>query len=435
MSLSTPVYLKDLGLSGDAKSIDQIREEFKKYGIKVSYSPDEKDRRVIFSATKQQRHSPKFDAFVAECNGLVLRSDTWQPLVIPPKTFKSNVDADVINVGIARNEYDILEAVDGTMISLYFYSNSWRISTAKGFDVTRLKWNGIAYNQVLKEVLRACHIDVAKFYESLDKAQCYTFCFTHPVFHPFWKTRDDNMKIVFVQSANLTTWQSSTKNPFDSIPSQTKLGKVKNIRELFRELPKTLDNYVKTGAINFGYILRLKDDADGASPEQITYSNVFLESRLLQTIRHMYYDGRHNIAARAKKYDLETYIVVNAFLDRQINVRFLQLFPQYTSHFRDLEAISVKLVSSMLDMIAEDRKEDPPDAQDFERASAGFLINELGKVYTVDVKSRDSTRTVSSFVLNKDYVDIFYRLYTDRAEPEPCISTPVAKEAAASASK
>ena len=416
MSLVTSEYLKEQSLSGDDASIDKIRSDFKQYGIKVSYSPDEKDRRVIFSATKQQRQV-EFDQFVSECNGLVLRAGTWQPLVIPPRTFKSNVQADVVNAGIARGEYDIAEAVDGTMINLYFYENAWRISTTKGFDVTYLKWNTRVYLDVFKEVLETCGVDVDAFYASLDQCTSYTFCFTHPDFHPFWKMRANNTQIVFIQLAELTTERVSTVNPFPNIPGQ-KLVRVKNIGTLFKSLPVAMDDYLKGKEPNFGYILRVKDGV--GNPDTLAYSHVFLESRLLQTIRNLYYNGRHSMIAREKKYNLEQYIIVNSFLDKRANTQFLQLFPQYLSSFEALEAISVKLVTKMISILdCSERKnqvesEDSEEPPSPETLSAAVLCAELKKVYTIDVKARDSARLISTFVLNPKYIGIFYDLYNVR---------------------
>jgi hypothetical protein len=416
MSLSTPAYLKEQNLSGDAESIEKIRADFKRYGIKVSYSADEKDRRVIFSATQKQRHA-EFDPFVSECNGLILRAGSWEPLVIPPRSLESNVQVDAVNAGIARSEYDIMEAVDGTLINLYFYDNAWRIATAKGFDVTYLKWNTRVYLHVFKEVLEACGVDVDAFYASLDQCTSYTFCFTHPDFHPFWKMRAYNVRLVFIQSAELSTERISTINPFPNIPSQKQILGIKNIGTLFKALPSAMDDYLKGKEPNFGYILRIKSGVE--NPDTRAYGHIFLESRLLQTIRNLYYNGRHTMVAREKKYDLEKYIVVNSFLDKRVNTQFLQLFPQYLAAFETLEAISVKLITKMISILdCSDQKnpeelkdEEPGEPPNSETLSATVLCAELKKIYTIDVKARDSARLISTFVLNPKFIGIFYELY------------------------
>lgn len=426
MSLATSTYLKKNKLSGDSKSIDVIREEFKKYGIKVSYSPDEKNRRVIFSATKQFRQKGEFDEFISECNGLVLQAGSWKPLAIPPRTIKSNIKVDIVNRGFARDEYDVYEAQDGTMITLYYYANSWRISTAKGFDVTYLKWNDRVYNQVFKEILRAKDIEISDFYTSLDTNKCYTFCFTHPAFHPFWmgKSEDEVKNITYIQSVSLETLEVSKENPFEKIPSQTKVSGIKNVRDLFRTLPKTLDVYLNTGKANFGYILRLKDGVE-VNDEDIMYRHIFLESRLLQTIRHLYYNGQFNMVAREKKLDRETYIIVNSFLDKRVNDKFVKLFPQYSEQFEKLEKISVKLIKKIIDIYnfqandSDNKTEegtDPSQSVDKETSSAEFLLAELNKVYTLNIKEKDAARKISSFVLDPKFVEIFYYLFIDKNE-------------------
>ena len=425
--MNTIAYLKEQKLSGDSKTIDKIREDFKEWGIKVSYSPDEKNRRVIFSATKQFRTSGEFDSYVSECNGLLLKAETWEPLVIPPRTFKSNVTVDVVNASLARSEYDVFEAQDGTMISLYFFDNSWRMSTVKGFDVTYLKWNGKVYNQAFKEVLRSKDIDVGEFYKSLDPTKCYTFCFTHSDFHPFWqgKTPQEFLNISFVQSVDLATQEISRENPFDSekITDQIPGEKITNVRDIFKELPRSLTNFTRGGKACFGYILRFKDSVE-VTKENSMYAHIFLESRLLQTIRRLFYNGQFNTTVKEKKLDRTQYIIVHSFLDKRSHDIFLNLFPQFQEEFEKLEQISVKLIKKIIDIHEYKSTQNtevvavnPADSVDKLTSSSEFLLNSLEKVFTLNVKARDSARNISTYILDPAFIDIFYYLFTD-SEPE-----------------
>jgi hypothetical protein len=125
------------------------------------------------------------------------------------------------------------------------------------------------------------------------------------------------------------------------------------------------------------------------------------------------------MVAREKKYDLEKYIVVNSFLDKRVNTQFLQLFPQYLAAFETLEAISVKLISKMISILdcssgknpEEFKDEEPGEPPNSETLSATVLCAELKKIYTIDVKARDSARLISTFVLNPKFIGIFYELY------------------------
>lgn len=417
----TSTYLKEKKYQGTNKDIGKLREDFSAYGIKVSYSPDEKNRMVIFSATKQYRQSGEFDSYVSECNGLLLKAGSWEPLVIPPRTFKSNVKVDIVNAGLARDEYDIFEAQDGTMVNLYYFDEKWCMSTVKGFNVTFLKWNDKIYNQAFKEVLLSKDVDVEKFYNSLDKTRCYTMCFSHPDFHPFWhgKSREEFMNMTFIQSVDLKTSEVSWKNPFDSakILDQSKGKKFNNVREIFKELPRSLKKYINTGETCFGYILRFKSSVK-ITPENVIYSHIFLESRLLQTIRQFVYNGHYNINAREKNFDRQSLVLVNAFLNKKIHSSFLQLFPQYKDQFDKLEAISIKLIKKIIDMstpsTTESKEADnTTNSVDKLTSSAEFLLNAFTKVYTLNIKARDSTRIISSFILDPVFIDIFYHLFTE----------------------
>lgn len=429
-TMNTIAYLKEKKLSGDAKTINKIREDFKEWGIEVSYSSEEKNRRVIFSATKKFRTTGDFDLFVSECNGLVLKSDTWEPLVIPPRTFKGNVKVDDINAYLARDEYDIFEVQDGTVISLYYFENSWKISTFKGFDVTFLRWNGKAYNQAFKDVLKSKNIDISEFYKRLDPANCYTFCFTHSDFHLFWqgKVPQDFLNISFIQSVNLATQQISRVNPFDStkIMNQNPGKKVTNVREIFKELPKSLTNFTHGGKACFGYILRFKDSVE-ITKENSMNAHVVLESRLLQTIRRLFYHGKFNRIIKEKKFERTQYIIVNSFLDKISHDIFLHLFPQFQAEFNKLEKISIKLIKKIIDIHeykstqnTEVNEDNPTTSADTLTIAAEFLLNSIEKVLTLDLKARDSTRTISTYILNPAFIDIYYNLFT---EPEPNTET------------
>jgi hypothetical protein len=427
LTMNTIAYLKEQKLSGHGDTISKISDDFKEWGIKVSYSSEEENRRVIFSATKQFRTTGEFDLFVSECNGLLLSAGTWEPLVIPPRTFKNNIKVDDVNTHLARNEYDIFEAQDGTIISLYYFDNSWRISTVKGFDVTYLKWNGKVYNQAFKEVLRSKDVNVAEFYKSLDPTKCYTFCLTHSDFHPFWqgKTTKEFLNISFVQSVNLSTQELSYENPFDleKITNQVLGKKVTNVREIFKELPRSLTNFTHRGKACFGYILRFKDSVE-INKQTAMYAHVFLESRLLQTIRKLFYDGKFNSAIREKKYDRTKYIITHSFLDKKSHDVFLNLFPQFQEEFEKLEQISVKLVQNIIDIheckstqSTEVGEVNPSESVDKLTNSAEFLLNSLEKVFTLNVKARDSIRNISTYVLDPAFIDIFYHLLSV-SEPE-----------------
>lgn len=409
--MNTIKYLKEKKYKGTNEDISKIREDFKSYGIKVSYSAEEKNRRIIFSSVKQYRQSSAYDVYLSECNGLILKSITWEPLVIPPRTFKSNIKVDIVNDGISRDEYDIFKVQDGTMINLYYFDDNWKISTAKGYDVSYLKWNDKVYEQIFKEVLLNQGFDIGEFYNSLEKSKCYTFCFTHPDFHPFWQNKSpkDFMNLTFIQYVNIKSHEVFYDNPFDEkkINMQPKGEKINNVKDLFRKLPTALNDYKEKGEIDFGYILRFKKSVK-LSSENVIFSHIFLESRLLQTIRKFIYSGHFNKFAHEKKFDKNKFILVNAFLDKKMNSTFIDLFPQYKFQFEKLELISAKLVKKI--MVLHNNPKLSED-EDILTKSSQYLLNNINKIYTLNFKTRDVVRKITSFIVNPVYVEIFYNLF------------------------
>lgn len=91
---------------------------------------------------KYTRDSVKTDPIVRECRGLVLEKDTWKLVAKPFNRF--------FNVGEVAEEYSkfnwsaaqCVEKVDGSLIILYNYDNSWLVNTSGSFGLGQVD----AYN-------------------------------------------------------------------------------------------------------------------------------------------------------------------------------------------------------------------------------------------------------------------------------------------------
>ena len=54
----------------------------------------------------------------------------------------------------------------------------------------------------------------------------------------------------------------------------------------------------------------------------------------------------------------------------------------------------------------------PPYPSDKFSSSAGVLLDSFEKVFTINLNSRDSTRNISTYILDPVFIDIYYYLFT-----------------------
>lgn len=82
-----------------------------------------------------------------ESNGVVVELGDASPrlLAVPPRSFTHSVSASNVNRHLAHKDgspYDVTVAYDGTVVTLYCHRGVWRMASARGYDVSTLKWVG-----------------------------------------------------------------------------------------------------------------------------------------------------------------------------------------------------------------------------------------------------------------------------------------------------
>ena len=93
-----------------------------------------------------------------ECNGSLVSYNKiekkWKTLVVPTELFNSqNLCKDELNTNIKNMDYTLYKVYDGTVVNLYFYNGSWRISTNKAYDATDLIFiENKTYQNILEEL-------------------------------------------------------------------------------------------------------------------------------------------------------------------------------------------------------------------------------------------------------------------------------------------
>lgn len=387
------------------------RADLFKKGIKLSW---DKDNRVLFSAIKNH---PYFqDPLYREANGTLLcyKNQQWHPLVIPTPVLRSNI-ANVNHVNKNLNKYKIYKAFDGTVVNLYFFNDTWRLSTSNGFDVTNLEWCGMTFQKAFDEVLDAHSIATNEFYNTLEPGKCYTIAFKHPLYHPFWgPQKEPKYDLRFIRSVDYSNYFSDgTLIISEDLPHESKwsmekqttdVNDITSLKDIFTKLPKTLDQYFQTGEVLYGYVLISTDEKT-----TLDHSHLYLESKLSASIRRLWY--HKTLTKKAENYDRVNYIVTYSFLSSQLNPVFIKLFPQYIMMYNKLTEIAETLSKHIFNFIQ--NSQEPENMTDIEKI-AYSIYKGLSNVLTLrDISEQESRVIINSFIVNQTYLDYFYNLLTD----------------------
>jgi hypothetical protein len=415
--MNTLAYLKDNQYTG-INDIDKLKSQFFKQKIYISYEPLEKNktyRRVIFSCSKNVRKQQALNEICCECNGLILETDgvNWKPLLIPLHTPKSNINSKLTNNLIKCDTFDIYKVLDGTVIGLYFHdrNNKWVISTSRGYDMNDSIFNTKSFETMLEEILLNFKTDkslsLQEFYDTLDKNCCYSFGITHPDLHLFKEGNvEDIYRIWFIQSVNLNDLnlpinRNFNENYHDLIKNQPKINfTVNNTHCLFTKLKNAYNEFVKTGNVNYGYLLISKNYKSSHD-----HSVILLESALMHYIRNLIYDSSYTNFIKDRDYNRETTIALNSYLDKARSDIFISLFPQFKDKFIAYSNLEDDLSRSILENIQGNNNEN----DGIKLKVINYLTNEIRNLISLDLHD-NKLEKIKDIIHNSKYFDLYYSL-------------------------
>lgn len=396
---------------------ENIRSRIYDLGILSSYEKSEDTNaphRMIFYVSKTQKsiNNTQVSRLWAECNGLIINTKTLKPLVIPQYTLRHDTDSNIVNKYLSKGLYDVYYANEGTSINLYYWETlGWRISTSRGLDVTDTSWGTTTYKDILDELLNHVQLEPDEFYKSLDKSQCYTFGFKHPSMHVFYEGTEKPVRgLWFIQSVNCDSYEVCYASVWDNIPEQRKFDEVSdndsiNLSTLVPFLSQALTRFINDNEVHYGFILRSKDPV-----KTNTYSNILLESSLLQKIRQLYYHSNYNNVAKQMDYDREKFTIVYAYLNLNTHNLFIQLFPQYTGRYTELDNITTTLVKKVITYVQTQSHDSDSNSQQFD-AYVKYIYDSLNAVYKLNANDTNIVKIISSYILTTNFVDMYYKLF------------------------
>lgn len=375
-----------------------IRRKVFKMGILSSYNAD--DGRMIFYTSKNTRfnNASPFDGFQStwlDCNGFVMDTKNMKPLVIPIAPPRSQVRKQDLVQFINKDLYDIFLMEDGTVISLYYWIDEWRISSNRGYDVSETKWGDKTYREILHELLKMHNTEPDIFYETLDKSACYTFGIKHDSMHKFREGKNDPInKIWFIQSVKYDNPRSPVYDwqGLFGINNQTKYEDFTNVDDMFSQLYSGLNDFFTTSKVLYGFILRSKDINQTG-----TYSNILLESSLMQKIRLLQYSKDLNDYAKKNNFDKELSSIIHGYVNVNNDEIFIGLFPQYKNIYDKLNVITDELCDSV--NVNYDDEEKLEGKQRYVRDIGNYLRKK-----TPTQKNKSITRSI---VKTKSFVHVY----------------------------
>lgn len=389
--------------------------------LKVRYSKqDDSDiGRIIISPIRDRTRYDTKMAFQA--NGIVLDSDTWDVLSMPPPACNPKFDYK----SVAKNmpNYKIYEIKDGTTITLYWYKNKWCFSSVNGYEVNEYKWFGEkTYEEAFKEVLAKCYPEFS--YDKLNKKYCYSFGFRHHEFHPM---RSDPEDVWYIQCYDTTELkeveddiginkQMSIEVPeakpeelFDSLRKHNNTSLATYLNSLIGSSKRTvkysnlLSVIVNNKNIHYGYIFRGDFEKCGK------FSNIIIESDLLTKIRQFMYNlPKNNTKIHLDNTNRVKYCILRAYLTYNARETFIRLFPQYHEEYLKYDSLIDNLVKKILSTFRrKNKKSDKPSKLD---NIASIFMGKFQNQMKIHPYEKGSEEIIRDYICHQYYTDIYYKI-------------------------
>lgn len=321
--------------------------------IKGKFASNNSFRVILYLRSANMQSIDFTNPMINECNGLVLEyaNNKWKLLVAPMHNFNKNkVSIQQIDTHYQSGKYDLYEMLDATMINLYYYEGSWRISTTKGYDVGNFEFvNGLTYSEVFMQIISENYQNFT--FDSLSKDHCYSIALRFDKYHLFDETKHvytknaNNNYLYVIQSYNLNT-KKVDNDLYVGLPYQLPI--------VIKSAPRVsiLNDYAKHAygkymkshiSDNFkykplyGYILR--SNHPDVSTE---YRNIIIPSSLFKIIKIGLYKNRGTS---------NNEIIVKMFLDNKFKESNAILFDQFAPQLAKLKTIALDICADAQSLI------------------------------------------------------------------------------------
>jgi len=225
------------GLSG----LDALKE---KYGVSVSEKYDD-----IVVLNYSQIDSPKHDPMVKECRGLILEKGSFNVVSRAFDRFLNygeDPEADKHDIAKAH----ILEKLDGSLITSFWYHDQWNFATRKMAYAEGANAFGVTFRQVIDKALFSSN--VVSFYYLPDnyKDFCFIFELTSPETRVVKRYTDYRMNLIGLRERTSgIEWDSQKLDDLAKAlnvprPKQYVMSSFEEVVKNSKELPELDEGYV-----------------------------------------------------------------------------------------------------------------------------------------------------------------------------------------------
>ena len=369
--MNTTKFLNSFPIDGSTFAADMtsLRTKFFDNGIcwtddiKGQFVPGKSFRVILYTRNTQVDFK---NPMSRECNGLVFEYDgEWKLLAMPQSAFCTNkVSMKKINDIYVSGGYDVYEVLDATILTLYYYRGSWRVSSTKGYDVGPTEMvNGMTFMGAIEDLMESKY--KAFRFEDLNKEFSYTIALRHSNYHIFDETKhlanrtkhvpkpgvDMNSYIMVMCVADVAAGTYMAKN-VPGLPQQNPLAiREGNIHALISYARSAYAKYAKAHRLQnfkykplYGYILRAKQRS---VPDD--YSTIYIESELYKLIKIGLY--KDNSSVINGDYDK---LVAQMTMNRGKHEQFQIVFQQFEDKFKLLESNVGQLTTEVSRRIVSD---------------------------------------------------------------------------------
>lgn len=301
------------------------------HNIKCNYdAPGKAYTRLLLHSS---RYNTRNYALASECNGLILDYTDYSVICFAPELANANYNIASLHANFKC--YQVYWAQNGTVINLSWQTNrftnksAWRISTARGIDVTDMYCPGqtkVTYQAALDAAMRD-----RITYTALDPQTTYTFGITHPDTH---------------FRAAVDMWFVSSYRTFRQFDTVLPL---KNHHttdfESFEDLQKNVSADFDINYPTWGVVMRSTNVAvTGCN------STIIIESRLMNAVRTLVYDRKLEEKAVVLGMQKSEYVFYMCMLNPALYDVHHRLFPEQsnrmTTSVAELENVAQKIVNT-----------------------------------------------------------------------------------------
>lgn len=231
------------------KTFDEVKEAVKTLNLEIKSAGNVY---MVLFTDKCDFSDPR----VRQASGMILEKETNKLLHFSFEKCYDGVDGDWASLSndpynkqkLDSQDYTTELFFEGSIIKLFYYEERWNIATSKNIEGHKNRWSSNKTYDILfaEAIEKTYNVQLADFFETLDKKWCHTFLLQHPenvLAHPVGVP-----VVYYVNKVNLESLEEET-------PEKENLTINKTIDEVIADNSQNYMIYIKNDQ---GKIERIK---------------------------------------------------------------------------------------------------------------------------------------------------------------------------------